>query len=303
MRNKGMYMKKKNLLTLYVTALLLAFSLVGPVHAQRLPAGEGSFVYTDYKPLADKPVTVRYYIPDNKPDAKVLFVMHGNSRNAEGYWKTMLPYAKAHQFLLIVPEFSKMYFPSSRDYHQGGMFTKEGDAVEKKYWAFSLIEPLFDYMKAQTGNTSQDYYLYGFSAGSQFVHRFLMFQPQNRVSRAIAGSAGTYTMPDLSVKYAYGLKNTNVRPQDLSGMLQKDVILLVGDADTVLSRADLVKTPVANKQGRDRVERGQEFYKRTKTLAEELKIPFGWKFALVPGAGHSQSQMASTVAEILFGSK
>ena len=48
--------------------------------------GAGKFVFTEYAPLKDKPITVYYYIP-TKGDIKtmrVLFVMHGAQRTAGG---------------------------------------------------------------------------------------------------------------------------------------------------------------------------------------------------------------------------
>lgn len=296
-------MKKRNFLILVSTIFFLSCGVIGGNKAKHSLTGEGNFIYTGYQPLADKPIRVWYYVPENKPDAEVLILMHGNSRNAEGYWKSMKQQAERHQFLLIVPEFSKEHFPSSRDYHQGGMFTRGGKQRPREVWAFSVIEPLFDDIKKRTGNRSKEYALYGFSAGSQFVHRFLMFSPDNRVSRAIAAAAGTYTMPEESIAYSYGLKNTHIRTKDIHNVLQKDLTILVGEADTVLSRSDLVKTPAANRQGRDRVARGQEFYRQAKELAKRESLPFNWKFGLVPHAGHTQSQLAEPVANILFGNK
>src|SRR5699024_7584283 len=113
--------------------------------------GLGSFDYTGYEPLADKPVTVYYYKPRNlSSDAPVMILMHGNSRAAESYRKAMIPYAEVHQFLLIVPKFSTEYYPKSRDYHQGGVFSADGKMKDKRDWTFSIIEPLFDYVKEVT---------------------------------------------------------------------------------------------------------------------------------------------------------
>ncbi len=266
---------------------------------KELPTGEGSFIYDDYKPFATKPIKVWYYNPANQPNARVLFVMHGNGRGAKGYFTSMLQYAKKYKLLLVVPEFDAEQFPS-RDYHLGGIFDKNNRLQNKEDWTFSMIEPLFDYMKKNTGNKSDGYLLYGFSAGSQFVHRFLMFNPDNRVIRAISGSAGTYTMPNYSVAYAYGLKNTDLPVNNLSKFYAKNFMVVVGDADTVLSRPDLIKTPEANQQGRDRVERGQNFFNNSKAFAEQHKTPFNWKFALVPHVGHAQGEMAGPVAKFLF---
>ena len=131
----------------------------------------------------------------------------------------------------------------------------------------------------------------------------MMFNPENRVIRAISGSAGAYTMPDYNVAYSYGLKDMGISQKSLNKFYAKDFMVIVGDADTVLSRPDLVKTAEANKQGRDRVERGQTFFNTSKAIAAQQKAPFNWKFQLIPGAGHSQGQMAEPVAKLLFETK
>ena len=267
----------------------------------KIATGTGTLIYNEYKPLAHKPIKIWYYNPV-KTNGEVLFIMHGNGRNAEGYFNAMLPHAKKHNVLLIVPEFDEKQF-SSKEYHQGGILDKQGNLRNTENWTFSIIEPIFDHFKKISGNTSAGYLLYGFSAGSQFVHRFMMFNPENRVTRAISGSAGTYTMPDDNIAYSYGIKDMGVSQKSLNKFYAKDFMVIVGDADTVLSRPDLVKTPEANKQGRDRVERGQTFFNASKAIAAQQKIPFHWKFRLIPGAGHSQGQMAEPVAKLLFENK
>ncbi len=265
--------------------------------------GTGIFIYQDYKPFADRPIKIRYYNPTNKLDAPILFVMHGNGRNAQSYFDSMLIQAKKYNFLLIVPEFDEVRFPSI-DYHHGGVLDKDKNIKSRESWTFSIIEPIFDYVKKHTGNTSSGYMLYGFSAGSQFVHRFLMFNPDNRVTRAISGSAGTYTMPDYSTNYSYGLKNVDLPQKNLNKFYAKDFRIVIGDADTVLSRPDLVKTPAANKQGRDRVERGLAFYEHSKKMAEKQHTSFNWKpVRLIAHAGHSQGEMSESVAKLLFEDK
>ena len=267
----------------------------------KLDTGSGRLVFREYKPLAHKPIKVWYYNP-GKSDAEVLFIMHGNGRNAEGYFNAMFPHAKKHNVLLIVPEFDEKQF-SSREYHQGGVLDKQGNLRNTEDWTFSIIEPIFDHFKKISGNKSAGYLLYGFSAGSQFVHRFMMFNPENRVIRAISGSAGAYTMPDYNVAYSYGLKDMGVSQKSLNRFYATDFMVIVGDADTILSRTDLVKTPEANRQGRDRVERGQTFFKASKAIAAQQKTPFNWKFQLITGAGHAQGQMAEAVSKLLFDRK
>lgn len=266
--------------------------------------GKGSFVYEGYAPLKNRPLNVWFYNPADHPGETagmpVMILMHGNSRAAESYRDAMIPYAYEYGFLLIVPEFSKEYFPTSKDYHQGGVLTDGGEPVDEEDWAFSLIEPLFDHIKQDTGNESDHYYLYGFSAGSQFVHRFMMHKPENRADPVVAASAGTYSMPDFDIAYSYGLKNTVVAPDMLREFFSRDVTIMVGDADTVRSRSDLVKSPKADQQGWNRVERGEKFFDEAKEMADSLNVPFNWKFELISDVGHSQSGMAEHAADMLF---
>ena len=51
------------------------------------------------------------------------------------------------------------------------------------------------------GNTSADYYLFGHSAGAQFVHRLLLMVPDGRYAALVAANAGWYTVPDKSIDY------------------------------------------------------------------------------------------------------
>ncbi len=265
-----------------------------------LQDGLGEFVYTDYEPLKDRPITVYYYKPKNLPkDAPVMILMHGNSRAALNYRKSMVPYAEQYKFLLIVPKFSAELYPSI-DYHQGGVFDKNGKMKERKDWTFSVIEPLFDYVVHKENKTNKGYILYGFSAGAQFVHRYSWFFPNNRALKTITASAGSYTMPDYNADYKYGLGSSKVSLENLKSVFGKDYTVVVGEDDSVLSRKDLPKDVLVSRQGRDRVERAMHFYLNAKQFANDKRDPFTWKFEMPEGVGHSQAEMAGPVARMLF---
>lgn len=265
-----------------------------------LREGLGKFIYDDYKPLKDRPISIYYYKPKNlSKDAPIMILMHGNSRAAENYRREMMPYAEKYNFLLIVPKFSKEDYPS-RDYHQGGVFDEAGKMKKKEDWTFSVIEPLFDYIKQITNKENEGYILYGFSAGSQFVHRYSWFFPDNRAIKIITASAGSYTMPDYEIDYIYGLRKTNIPKKNLRKTFRKDYTVVVGQADTVMSREDLPKNDRVVKQGEDRVERAMCFYLSAKGLANDEFDSFHWKFVMPEGVGHSQLEMAEPVARMLF---
>ena len=62
-------------------------------------------------------------------------------------------------------------------------------------WSFSIIEPLFDSVKSSLSLENDKYNMFGFSAGAQFVHRFIQFKPNARFDKVVAGAAGWYTVP------------------------------------------------------------------------------------------------------------
>jgi hypothetical protein len=262
--------------------------------------GTGNFTYTDYQPLADKPVKVLYYNPGEKT-SKVLIVMHGNSRGAQSYFNSMKTYAEKHKFMLIVPEFTEALY-SSRLYHRGGILTSSDVVRTSENWTFSIIEPLFDYVKKNSGNTSSDYMLYGFSAGCQFVHRFMVFVPENRVSTFVAASAGSYTLPDYLNNYPYGLKNvSSIAPQaNLNKSYAKKGYIIVGAKDNDPNGADVPTGGGDMAQGKHRVERTEFYFNQSKAMATRQNVPFNWTYKVIPNVAHEQAKMAGPVAELLF---
>src|SRR5699024_1015564 len=288
-------MKKNTFLFLFFLPFLLLGQEAISLSESRV------FVYDKYKPLKNKPIKVWYYTPKKvKTDSPVLLVMHGNSRKAEAYRDALIPTAIEYGFILIVPEFSKTYYPKIRDYHHGGIFNDSKILKEEQDWTFSIIEPLFNEIKSLWKNTSKGYLLYGFSAGAQFVHRYMYMNPQNRARKIVAASAGTYTMPDFEVNYSYGLKNILLPAHSLKHFYNKDYTVCVGTADTVLARTDLVKTKKANQQGRDRVKRAQKFFNLSRRKAKGLSVDFKWKYKEVIGVGHSQADIAQHIGALFF---
>ena len=168
----------------------------------RITPGSGEFEFTDSKGDPAKRMTVYTYLPENvaAADAKIVFVMHGTSRNADRYRDTWIPYAEAYGFLVISPLFDREpWGPGGYTYRS--VVTGAGELRERRLWSFSVIEHLFDAIRTATGNRSERYYLYGHSEGGQFVHRLVLLLPEARYARAVAANSGWYTMPDPAVDF------------------------------------------------------------------------------------------------------
>lgn len=265
-----------------------------------LPAGPGSFQFTDAKGDRDHALTVWTYVPsDATENSPIVFVMHGVRRNGRDYRDNWIEHADRYRFILIVPEFPTDRYPSS-SYQQGNMLTDEGKQNHSSQWTFSAIEHLFDHVLKISGNTSEGYYIYGHSAGGQFVHRFALFMPDARYIKAIAANPGWYTLPDPQVAYPYGLKGTVATGRSLSEAFSHSFVLMLGAKDNDPNDPNLRTTEKANAQGATRFERGQYYFGQVQNAANQLKTNLRWSKIVVADAKHSDRQMSEAAAKVLF---
>jgi len=268
---------------------------------QEMPEGTGDFYFQDRAGLWHKPIHIWYHRPAGLAnDAPIVFVMHGMRRNAAGYREPWIPLAEQYGFVLVAPQFSDFFYPTGLSYNLGGVTNGLGQFISESKWTFSAVEHIFDEVKGLTGNTSETYYLYGHSAGGQFVHRVVLLKPDARIERAVAANAGWYTMPAFDIAWPYGLKRTPVTAESLAISFQMPMTILLGEQDTNTEDPQLSHTPGAMAQGPHRLARGQAFCAEAELEAERLGTPLGWDLETVPGVGHSNGGMAPAAARAFF---
>lgn len=235
-------------------------------------------------------------------DSTVLMVMHGTNRDADRYRDEWSKHAEKYNILLIVPQFTRADFPKANGYNLGNVFvasTNYQQANPETEWAYSAIEPLFDFIKTKYQSTQTRYSIYGHSAGSQFVHRFIFFIPQARVSKIITANAGWYTSPDFAIDFPYGLRNTPVSKGALKQALQKPVTILLGESDNDPNHKSLRRAKEAILQGPHRFARGHYFYAAAQKEAGQLDVPFNWQLKTVPNVGHNNGLMSKAAILVL----
>jgi dienelactone hydrolase len=284
--------------------LLLSLTFVAAAEAgdAEFSTGSGSFTFTDQKGAPEKPVKVWYYKPSRyNGSTPILFVMHGMQRNAETYRDQWIKYAEEYGVFLFAPEFSNKYYPGA-DYAQGNLFDSKSRPIPENRSNFALIEHLFDYVTSRADNQSSSYYLYGHSAGGQFVHRMLLFKSDARIRRAVAANPGFYTLPSYYEEFPYGLSKSGLTAESLKTAFGKELIILLGDQDTLEHQKNLNKSVGAMRQGRHRFARGMNFFKVAQEESGKRGTTLAWKLQTVAGAGHSNSKMAGAAAQALFGS-
>ncbi|MDR0836477.1 MAG: hypothetical protein LBN11_07870 [Tannerella sp.] len=288
----------------YVILILVGVSLIAcsgkKEKEQMLKSGQGIFEFTEYEPLKDKPVYLHYYIPEDgdRTQMPILIVFHGNGRKPDSYLNVWIPFAQEKKFIVVVPGFSQELYPE--DAYNWGDMMLDGVLQPEEKWTFSIVEPIFDFVKSDLESVHDQYDIYGHSAGSQFAHRFLIFKNKNRVNRAVMANAGWYTVPDENIDFPYGLKNTPVKQSDLKDIFAKEAYVLLGTADTDPNHKDLKRTEGTNKQGAHRFGRGHYFMEQVKRIAGEEGFKLNWQVREVEGAGHSNGQMAPAAVSILY---
>jgi hypothetical protein len=225
--------------------------------------------------------------------------MPGADRGGFSPRETWIPYAEEYSSLLIVPEFSQQYYPGDLWYPLGNTYNS-ANWQPKANWTFMAIEHLFDHVREKSGATRDTYLLDGHSAGAQFVHRMVTFLPEARYSRAVAANAGVYVMPNYTIPYAMGLKDSPLPESSLPEVFARKLIIMSGGSDTNPNDPSLANSPSAEAQGSTRFERAKTYFATAQAEAASLGVPLNWEYHVVPGVGHDEAGMAGPSAALLF---
>jgi len=239
------------------------------------------------------------YLPKNVSESsRVLVAVHGISRNARTHVQRFAALAEQHGVVVVAPFFSEKKFPDYQRLGRSGLGLRADKALNS---VLSDVTRL-------TAVATEKVYMFGFSGGAQFVHRYLMAYPERVVSASL-GAAGWYTFPDLAMRFPYGIKQ-NKRLPDLNfypkRFLQVPVSVLVGDADTERDGALRKSEQLDSMQGTTRVERAQRWVMAMSAEAKQYGLGTEYRLFILPNSDHSFSRsikhgaMAEHVFDFLF---
>lgn len=266
----------------------------------------GSFTFDSSISSLEKSIPVFYYLPKNKNESsKVVFVLHGASRNAGAYRDAWKQKADQYNLIIIAPVFTESSFPGGDGYNLGNVYV-DGDNPSPSSlntpdkWAFSYIEPLFDLVKEQYDNSTANYAVFGHSAGGQFVHRFLMFGDNLRFDQAVISASGWYTPFDKAINFPYGIGNSILEDKNYASLLSKKVFIQVGENDTDENSSGLRHNQHADKQGMNRYTRAHYFFDSSKNFADLHAINFNWELHTISNSGHDIEPACNFAADLLF---
>jgi len=294
------------ILTIFIISCTPAGSSFTPSPTPVIPAeisiGSGTFIFS----FNSIDIEVFYHVPAAyTASSKVVFALHGGSRDAEGVRNNMIQKSIEYNFILIAPKFSSQNFSLGDGYNLGNVY-EDGDNPststlnDEDEWSFSIIEPLFDSVISSLSLTEEKYNLFGFSAGAQFVHRFIQFKPNARFNKVVAGAAGWYTVPDNNIPFPYGLDNSILTNTNLSNLLSKDLYIQVGALDNDPNSVGLRHNEYADAQGLNRVTRAVHFFETGQNISESNNYDFNWSLHIIQGAGHNQIPNADNACNLMF---
>lgn len=237
--------------------------------------------------LADDPRQTYYvYVPRLLlPGAPLLVSVHGISRNAQEHARRLAPLAERYGVVLVAPLFDEARFP---DYQRLGRESR-GERADR------MLERIVAEVGRSTGADTRRLYLFGFSGGGQFVHRFAMAYPERVASYAV-GAAGWYTFPDDSVPFPRGTRQRSCLDDvcfDPARYLKVPALVLVGERDTHEGTALRQTDRVNAQQGDSRLERGQHWVAAMQAAARELGYDTRFAFDTLARSGHSFTRAAT----------
>ena len=247
--------------------------------------------------------TFYVYVPTSMPkQQQILVLVHGTPAKEESaeetahyYIVNWVDFAEEHGYLLIVPAFNQENFSSRYgDIALSGYRGLFGREINADEWVLRLVRA---YQQAFAAPEEQ-FYLYGHSAGGQFVARFLVTHA-DAIKRAVISSAATYPQPTTGVAWPFGMgelhadiewdaatsKHVDIIPdkQVWLAATQVPLTVLVGLNDT----DELSGYP--GQKGKNRFTIGHNWVKDMVAFAQENGLESRFKTEIIPGKGHSMS--------------
>lgn len=247
----------------------------------------------------DKPDVEILYITPNaiNEDTEVIFVIHGNSRNADDYLSAWIPLVQNKNVIIAAPNFDKKnfrYFFLLESAESNGSINERSDS-----YINTSISLFFNYFKSRFALNANTYKMFGHSAGAQFTHRYMLLSNDQRISDTVIANAGWYTFLN-GEQYPYGIKDTpiEISSSHIRWFMSNKTSLLIGSIDTNLNNVN--SSAGAQKQGITRVDRADNYFKSLIDISDKKEIPFRWSYKVINDVGHDYQKMTPIAASILL---
>ena len=254
-------------------------------------------------------ITLHTYRPAHATaQSPVVLVQHGVMRNGDDYRDFWIPAAEEHGLVIIAPTFSDAQWPDVVSYNNGNLLATTDRAAladtapttAPEAWSYTVVTRLVDDLKAAGVLADQPLYLFGHSAGGQFVHRLLSVLTPGVFTQVAAGNPGWYTLPLLDLPFPEGLSGTPADADSLARLFSAPLTILAGDQDTETADPHLPSEPAALRQGPHRYARALNYFATAQAEAARRGLPFAWQLHTIAGIGHDGEAMSAVCAHLWF---
>ena len=263
-------------------------------------SGRASIPYIDPS-SPDRPLVLECFRPQrHDPDKPVVIVQHGASRNGAEYCEAWVPVAERHGFLIVAITFSKEAWPDAVTYNNGHVLAEDGTLRPRDGWSYAIPGRVFGVLREAGVTRRGKAYLWGHSAGGQFVHRLLATQPHGIFEAVAAANSGWYTLPTLDLSYPDGLGGIGLSRADVLRLLGYPLVIFSGDQDIDGTTENFPKHESAMAQGPNRFARAQFYLAQGQAEAAKLGVPCRWTRVVVPSVAHEGMRMSDFAARYWF---
>ncbi len=217
------------------------------------------------------------------PRLPLVVAVHGIARKSRETLGFFADQASARGYGVLAPFFDEVRFD---DFQRMG---RRGRGERADLALLDTIDRLSGGTAGSGQAAARRVFLVGYSAGAQFVHRFMMAHPE-RVLGAVCLAAGWYTLPDPRRAYPLGMRTDGSLPGvrfEPSRFLRIPTLVAVGSADTEQDEGLRLSKRVVRTQGTHRVERAHRWTEAMTEAAHGRSMPSRVRCQDLAGAGHS----------------
>lgn len=216
---------------------------------------------------------------------RIVVAVHGSDRDFHELRESFADLADRENLIILAP-----LFPSgiedTEDHDNYKYILYRGIRFDQ------ILLAMVDEVVQRFGLKNESFYMFGFSGGAHFAHRFLYLHPE-RLSAVSVAAPGSVTLIDESQDWWVGtgnIKEVFGLPFRLDIIRQVPVQLLIGDNDLITdaithSESSPHWMPGANSAGKTRID-------RLETLRDNFtEYGLDVQFECIPGVGHEASRL------------
>lgn len=277
---------------LFLSAMLLSLTVNAEIIYEQSLEGD-FYAYIPVKTPKNILVIAHGMIPKNNDAADI----------AKLYLSRWIRYADQYNLLLIAPVFDTPRFGNL-----GGGFGGYRNLFGKHTSADDFVNQIVKRYSIKTSSGSRQFYLYGHSAGGQFVNRYVVTHPE-KIIRAVISAAGRYSYPTTASEWPYGAGNLSKTLQWKDGTKKhisvkrhlRNYAIAASKVSIVIGSKDTKPQPKRPAHiGNTRIEFAESWANQMNQNAKHYGINGRVDVHVIPDVGHSSSKLTPFCVKTLF---